>query len=114
MTTAPDPTPFLLPLVLQHNPAVAAALRAVAPGIDQVEDWWGLSEAVAGQVPALLSFPGNKSERLMLAALLVKADYSDAACRLSPDFWFAWSGLDRRNKGLVLALLEEDLAVFDA
>lgn len=109
MTTAPDESLFLLPLVLQHNQAVAQALRVHVPHLDQIKDWWELSEALSGHVPALLHFPGNKSERLMLAALLVKADYADAACTLSADFWRAWSGLDRRNKGLILALLEEDL-----
>ncbi|GAB3440999.1 hypothetical protein [Insolitispirillum peregrinum] len=113
MTTAPTETPFLLPLVLQHNPAVARALRAVAADVDQVSDWWGLSGALAGHVADLVAFPGNKSERLMLAAVLVKADYADAACQISPDFWRAWSGLDRRNKRLIMALLEEDLALLD-
>ena len=45
--------------------------------------------------------------------MLVKADYADAACQISPDFWRAWSGLDRRNKRLIMALLEEDLALLD-
>jgi hypothetical protein len=100
---------FLLPLVLAHNPAVAKALRAVAPSIDQAKDWWDVCEALSGQVDALLSFPGNKSERLMLAALLMKSDYAAQACTVSADFWRAWSGLDRRNKALFLALIEEDL-----
>lgn len=105
--TLPD---FLLPMILDHNPAVASAMRAVAPDIDQKTDWWGVCDALSQGVETLQAFPGNKSERLMLAALLMKADYAHLACAISPDFWRAWSGLDRRNKTLLLALLEDDLS----
>jgi hypothetical protein len=112
MSNTPNPptdSEFLLPMLLDHNPAVAKALRAVAPTIDAAQDWWGVCEALSGRVDALLSFPGNKSERLMLAAVLMKADYAAQACTVSADFWRAWSGLDRRNKGLFLTLIEEDM-----
>jgi hypothetical protein len=108
MTEGPV-TDFILPMILDHNPAVAKLLREVAPAIDQATDWWGVCEALSGSMDALLRFPGNKSERLVLALVLMKADYAAQACEISADFWRAWSGLDRRNKALFMAAMEEDL-----
>lgn len=100
---------FVLPMILEHNAAVAKLLHEVAPGIDQAGDWWAVCEALGGGMDALMRFPGNKSERLMLALILMKADYAAQACELSADFWRAWSGLDRRNKALFMTAMEEDL-----
>lgn len=102
---------FLLPTILDHNPALLKALAAEIPDLTAVGDWLALCDALgdgkAGRVVA--GFLGNKSERLMLAAILMKADYAALAVEVSPDFWRAWGGLDRRNKMMLLELLDEDL-----
>lgn len=101
----------LLTRVLTHNPAVRAALEKVYPGVMTCPDWMTLSDALGnGAVETVVSaFLGNKSERVMLAALLMKADFATQAVEVSGTFWVAWGGLDRRNRGLLLALLDEDL-----
>lgn len=103
--------PFLLPAVLAHNPTVRKALAAEVPDLDGLADWLALSEALSGGAVERIvaAFLGNKSERVMLAAVLMKADYASAAVEISGNFWLAWGGLDRRNKMLLLALLDEDL-----
>lgn len=104
-----DPT--LLSRVLTHNPAVRAALEKVYPAVMECPDWLTLSDALGnGAVDTVVAaFLGNKSERVMLAALLMKADFAAQAVDTSGNFWMAWGGLDRRNRGLLLALLDEDL-----
>lgn len=104
-------TDFLLPAVLDHNAAVFKALQAEIPDVAGLTDWLALCDALAdgGAERVVKGFLGNKSERLMLAALLMKADYAGWAVEVSPDFWRAWGGLDRRNKMLLLDLLDEDL-----
>lgn len=103
--------PFLLPAVLAHNPAVRKALAAEVPDLDGVPDWLALSDALAGGAVGRIvgGFLGNKSERTMLAAVLMKADHAAAAVEASGNFWLAWGGLDRRNRMLLLALLDEDM-----
>lgn len=106
--TDPD---FLLPAVLAHNPTVRRALESEVADLDSVASWIDLGEALGGGVAGRVveRFLGNKSERVMLAALLMKADHAGAAVQASPNFWVAWGGLDRRNKMLLLDLLDEDL-----
>lgn len=101
----------LLHRILTHNPAVRTALEKVSPAVMDCPDWMALSDALGGgAVDAVTAaFLGNKSERVMLAALLMKADFAAQAVEVSPNFWMAWGGLDRRNRGLLLALLDEDL-----
>lgn len=103
--------PFLLHPVLAHNATVRKALAAEIPDLDAVGDWLALGEALSGGAVERIvaAFLGNKSERVMLAALLMKADYAAAAVEVSPNFWVAWGGLDRRNRMLLLDLLDEDL-----
>ncbi len=103
--------PFLLPAVLAHNPTVRKALAAEIADLDAVPDWLALGEALSGGAVerVVAAFLGNKSERVMLAAVLMKADYAGAAVEVSPNFWIAWGGLDRRNKMLLLDLLDEDV-----
>lgn len=103
--------PFLLHAILDHNPAVRKALAAQVGAPAAITDWPALTEALgSGRIERLVKgFKGNKSERAMLAALLMKAGYAVPAVELSPDFWRAWGGLDLRNKALLLALLDEDL-----
>lgn len=101
----------LLSRVLNHNPAVRAALEKAYPGVMECPDWVALSDALGGGSvdTVVAAFLGNKSERVMLAALLMKADFAAQAVDVSSNFWVAWGGLDRRNRGLLLALLDEDL-----
>ncbi len=102
---------FLLPAILDHNPALRKALTAEIADLAAVGDWLALCDALgdgaAGRV--VQGFLGNKSERLMLAAVLMKADYAALAVEVGPDFWRAWGGLDRRNKMILIELLDEDL-----
>ena len=102
---------FLLPAILEHNAALKKALAAEVSSLEAVGDWLTLCDALsdgkAGRV--VQGFLGNKSERLMLAAVLMKADYAALAVDVSPDFWRAWGGLDRRNKMMLIELLDEDL-----
>lgn len=101
---------FILHDVLEHNPAVRRHVTSFVPEVQAVNDWWGLCDALSGHVePLVQEFLGNKSERVMLAALLMKADYAAQAVEVSPNFWQAWSGLDQRNKILLLDLLDEDI-----
>jgi hypothetical protein len=101
--------PFLLYKILEHNPAVRRALAAQAPEIEEQSDWYGVGTALSDgkAAKAVEGFLGNKSERAMLAAILMQADYAALANRLSPDFWTTWSGLDRRNKAFLLAMLDD-------
>lgn len=106
-----DTPAFLLPAILDHNPALRAALAAEIPDLPAIGDWLALCDALGDGAAhrVVAAFPGNKSERLMLAALLMKADYAALAVEIGPDFWRAWGGLDRRNRMFLLALLDEDL-----
>lgn len=102
--------PFLLHDILDHNPAVRRALEDLVPDLATMPDWLSLSEALSGQVEDLVDgFLGNKSERVMLAAVLMRADYAMQAVEVSPNFWVAWSGLDLHNKALLMDLLAEEL-----
>lgn len=106
--------PSLLQALLAHNPTVRAALAAQVPALEIIDDWHALSlalsEGTEDRVGTMIrEFLGNKSERLILAAILMKADFAARAVELAPDFWRAWGGLDRHNKLMILDLLEEDL-----
>lgn len=97
--------------ILAHNPTVRRALVAEIADPDALTTWGDLGEALSngGAERVVAAFLGNKSERVMLAALLMKADYAGAAVQASPNFWIAWGGLDRRNRVLLLELLDEDI-----
>lgn len=98
--------PRLLTAILDHNPAVRHILHQQADFSG--DDWQTLEAALAdGRAEAVVShFLGNKSERVMLAALLMTAGYATAACTCNPTFWHAWGGLDPTNRDMLLAVLE--------
>lgn len=114
VTSGPDALPFtvelpILAAVLRHNHAIRKALAAVLPPETVIRNWFDLTEALGvddrcGQLAA--DWKGNKSESLVLACVLMKADFAGRADALMPRVFSTWDGLDRRNKALVLDMLE--------
>ncbi|GAA0593285.1 hypothetical protein [Caenispirillum bisanense] len=112
MTTAALPftvTQPLLAAVLAHNGTLARAFAAVLPAGCVIRHWHDLT-AVLGEddrLDTLLAgFKGNKSERLVLACVLMCADYAGQADALMPRVFTSWGGIDARNRALVLDMLE--------
>lgn len=113
MTLAAD-LPFtvenpLLAAVLVHNPTLRRAFAAVLPADTVVRDWPDLTAALAAEdrlARLTADFLGNKSERLVLACVLMKADHAGQADSLMPRFFSTWGGLDARNAAMVLDMLE--------
>ncbi|EKV32432.1 hypothetical protein C882_2511 [Caenispirillum salinarum AK4] len=113
-TPAPDALPFtvelpILAAVLVHNHAIRKAFAAVLPSETVVREWFDLTEALGaddrcGRLVA--DWKGNKSESLVLACVLMKADFAGRADALMPRVFTTWDGLDARNKAMVLDMLE--------
>lgn len=107
-----EPSPAdLIEEVLERNPAVGKALRPLLGDLNAIACWFDVTECLSasGEVADLAkSFLGNKSERVILAALLQKADFAHVAQEISPNFWIAWGGLDQINKEIVLDLLTDE------
>jgi len=108
--TEPSPAE-LLSEALDANPAVDKALRPLLGGLSKITCWFDATEALSasgGVADLATSFLGNKSERIVLAALLRKTDFAHVAQEISTNFWLAWGGLDEVNKGIVLDLLADE------
>lgn len=114
MTTASPALPFtveqpLFAAVLAHNATLARAFAAVLPAGAVVRDWHDLTDLLGDEArldTLLGNFLGNKSERLVLACVLMKADYAAQADALMPRVFTTWGGIDARNRALVLDMLE--------
>lgn len=116
MTGGPSPNalPFtvelpILAAVLAHNHAIRKAFTEVVPPQTVVREWFDLTQALGegdrcGKLIA--GWKGNKSESLVLACVLMKADFAARADALMPRVFTTWGGLDARNKILVLDMLE--------
>lgn len=108
------PLPFtvehpLFAAVLAHNATLARAFAAVVPADAVIRHWHDLTDVLGGndRLDTLLSdFKGNKSERLVLACVLMRADYAAQADGLMPRVFTTWGGIDARNRALVLDMLE--------
>lgn len=99
----------LLAAVLAHNPTIARALGAVLPTTSVVRAWPDLTAALAEEdrlARLMEGFLGNKSERLVLACVLMKADYAGQADSLMPRVFSTWGGMDPCNAAMVLDMLE--------
>jgi hypothetical protein len=110
MADEPNPAELLCE-ALDGNPAVDKALRPLLGDLNKITCWFDVTEALSasgGVADLAKSFLGNKSERVVLAALLQKADFAHVAQEISTNFWFAWGGLDEVNKGIVLDLLSDE------
>ncbi|GEM_PF-951394 len=113
---ADDPTQLplgfeLLLDALEHNPAVEKVLVDSLGSLGGVGRWFDLYEKISegdGIKRVVDTFLGNKSERAVLAAILMKADYTAQAAEICPDFWKAWGGLDRTNKEIILDILADE------
>ncbi|MCW9032900.1 MAG: hypothetical protein OQK35_03800 [Alphaproteobacteria bacterium] len=107
-----QPSPAeLVKAALDANPAVNKALRPLLGDLEAIQCWFDVTEALSksGKVQEMAkAFLGNKSERLILAAILRKADFAHVAQEVSPNFWIAWGGLDYINKSIVLEILDDE------
>jgi len=114
MTTDPTDLPLgfeLLLDALEHNPAVEKILLEAVGPLGGVARWFDLYEKLSSNdaIKAVVeNFLGNKSERAVLAAILMKSDYAAQAAEVCPDFWKAWGGLDQTNKEIVLDILADE------
>ena len=114
MTTDPTDLPLgfeLLLDALEHNPAVEKILLETLGSLNGVARWFDLYEKLSSNdaIKAIVeNFLGNKSERAVLAAILMKSDYTAQAAEVCPDFWRAWGGLDQTNKEIVLDILADE------
>lgn len=112
--TASPALPFtvehpLFAAVLAHNATLARAFSAVLPAGAVIAEWTDLTALLGsdGRLDRLVDgFLGNKSERLVLACVLMKADYAAQGDALMPRVFTTWGGLDPRNRALVLDMLE--------
>ncbi len=105
------PRPVDLVKAALENPAVDKALRPLLGDLETINCWFDVTEALSksgGVQEMAKSFLGNKSERIILAAVLRKADFAHVAQEISENFWIAWGGLDQINKGLVLDILDDE------
>ena len=96
---------------LEHNPAVAKILIDSLGSLNGVVRWFDLYEKLSQGEPIkdiIENFLGNKSERAILAAILMKADYTAQAAEICPNFWLAWGGLDRTNKAIIIDILADE------
>jgi len=113
---ADDPTQLplgfeLLLDALEHNPAVKKILLESLGSLGGVTRWFDLYEKLSVGEPVkdiVENFLGNKSERAILAVILMKADYTAHAAQICPNFWLAWGGLDRTNKAIVIDILADN------
>lgn len=99
----------LLAAVLAHNATLARAFVAVLPPGCVIRHWHDLTVVLGegDRLDTLLAdFKGNKSERLVLACVLMCADYAGPADALMPRVFTTWGGIDSRNRALVLDMLE--------
>lgn len=115
MSSTPETLPFTVALpvlaaVMSRNHAIRKALGAVLPPETVIRTWYDLTEALGGAEDRcgqlLADWKGNKSESLVLACVLMKADYAARANDLMPRVFTTWGGLDTGNKALVLDMLE--------
>ncbi len=110
MSQNPIPMIPLVPLreALSHNPRLMREMEQMIGDLHRIASWDDLYEAFSRHGAAqhfAETFNGNKSERLVLAAILTRADYARQAGMISPDFWIAWGGLDIRNRQIVRDIL---------
>lgn len=99
----------LFAALLLNNHTLCRAFAAVLPPETVIRDWPDLTEALAedDRLDRLVDgFLGNKSERFMLACVLMKADHAARADTLMPRAFTTWGGLDARNKAMALDMLE--------
>lgn len=115
--TAPDAgtaLPFrveqpLFAAVLTHNHTLRRVFGEILSPETVVRRWDDLT-VLLGEGDRLErlteGFLGNKSERLLLACVLMRADYATQADALMPRVFTTWGGIDARNRALVLDMLE--------